>query len=40
MKKNSSEQTIQTIYLGVLGRAAEPSERAFWTERVDMISPE
>ena len=40
MEQNSSEQTVQTIYLGVLGRAAVPSERAFWTERIDMISPE
>ena len=36
----SPEQTVQTIYLGVLGRAAVPSERALWTEQIDTIPPE
>ncbi len=36
----SPEQIVQTIYLGVLGRAAVPSERSFWTERIDTIPPE
>jgi len=40
MKKNHPEQTVQTIYLGVLGRAAVPSERAFWVEQIDAIPSE
>ena len=39
MEHNIPEQTVQTIYLGILGRAAEPSERSFWAERIDTNSP-
>ena len=39
MEQYSPEQTVQTIYLGILGRAAELSERAFWAEQIDTNPP-